>query len=132
MVPDIENVTADHSPVSICATTEVAVLEGTSDTFPPATQQLTPFISQWTPHYSSWHNHTLSDTHHFSCMHHSCHSISLKQLPPHNKRIPTHESQAKPKTLNPHNPHCLKTVIIQDSHSDFLSDSSSESDLLNY
>ena len=37
MVPDIGDITTVHSPASICAMTEVAVLEGTSRVFLPAT-----------------------------------------------------------------------------------------------
>ena len=47
MVPDIRDISADHSPTTVPTVTEEAVLEGTSHLFFKLPQQLELPLSQW-------------------------------------------------------------------------------------
>ena len=141
MVPDLGDITADHSPSPIYMVTNAAALEGTPHTLLPATAAYHS-SSNGCSHYPSHHDndrhsHTLSHTHHFphrcdshtplhrqshSCSSRSCHTAQDSQ-PRKIKQWP------RPSTPIKYTP---QTVTIQDSPSDYSSDSDSDSDPLNY
>ena len=95
MVSDIGDITADHSPAPIHATTEVAVLEGTPCALCPAIAAacttlrvmdgpVTP-CAIVTP-YPTLATSPAGTTHATLC---HWMPVSLQQLPPHNTMIPT-------------------------------------------
>ena len=142
MVPDIGDISAGNSHTLIPNATEAAVLGGTPHTLLPATTAahaatqlmnipIIPCVMIPTgivilhPTFTSFAmgaTHTTPQT-----------RAGLIQQPPlHSTRFSTQESQATPKTFNPHKLYCPKTVTIQDSPSDSSSDCDSDSDPLNY
>ena len=104
MVTDIGDITADHSPFPVNAMTEVGVLEGIPHSLLPATTAahatLQPIDAPITTPAIVAPHPTLLPQVPFIPLH-GLESVSLQQLPPDNARIPTQESQAMSKTLNP-------------------------------
>ena len=124
MGPDIGDITADHSPASIHIRTEAATLEGTPCTLLPATAAahaaLQPTDTPIIPHamITNWHSCIPSCTHHFSCRHHSHHSMDWGQSHSRGSHHAAQDSQSRnikqcPRPSTPYKTHCPKTVTIQ-------------------
>ena len=143
MVPDIGAISAGHTPFTIPITTEAAFLEGTPHVPLPATTAVhTPLqlmdapittcaitpTGIVAPHptlatYPTYVTHTTTQTGNGLISSTSHHTAQEPQA---------RKAKQCPRPSTPHKPHHSKTVIIQDSPSDFSSDSDSDSDPLNY
>ena len=136
MVPDIGDITADHSPTPIQKLTEAVALEGTPHVSLPSTAAactaLQPMDAPITPH-------TVIPTGivtHPTLTIHSCHSMDWSQSHSSSYHHAAQDSQPSkikqhPRLSTPHKSHHPKTVTIQDSPSDSSLDSDSDSEPLN-
>ena len=133
------DISTDHNHTTISTTTEAAVVqEGTHHTshLDTAVAHATlwlmdaPIATHTMTHPRGIvANHPTLTTCHMNVTH----TTMLQQLPLHcTGNTANEESQATPKTFNPHKSHYFKTVIIKDSPWDSSSGSDDDSDSLNY
>ena len=138
MVPDIGDITADHSLTPIHAMTEVAVLDSTTHTLLPATAAvqttLHPVDTPITPHAIVIPHPTLATsptgTTHATPLTTAGLTPSTPTIQHKDPKIGKLSNAQNPQP--PQKPHHPKTVTIQDSYSDPSSNSDSDSNLLNY
>ena len=143
MVPDIGDITSDHSPTPIYTLTKAAALEYTPYTLLPtaaAAQTTLQLIDVPVTPCAVIPTGIVASPltfYHFSHRCQSCHSMDWSQSYSCSSHHTAQESQPRkfkqclrPSTL--HKPYCPKTVAIQDSPPDSSPDSDSNFNPLNY
>ena len=118
MVPDMEDISAGHSPAGIPSMTVAAVSTGTPHLLIQPPQQLMQPFNQWMPHCHShcdtnWHSGIPTCTCHFFHRCYSCHFMDQSQSSSSNLHCTAQETQPRkaklhPKHSTPINPSILR------------------------